>query len=59
MKIQHLELAHRWYIQHRRENFAASQRLEGIHHPVTAKASGQPVPSRADLLKKYRTGAKA
>src|SRR3546814_19747485 len=54
MKSIKMEFAQRWYLQHRRENFAASQRLEGITHPV-AKDSTRPLPSKAELIKKYRT----
>src|SRR3546814_8795658 len=54
MKAIKMEFAQRWYLQHRRENFAASQRLEGITHPV-AKDSTRPLPSKAELIRKYRT----
>lgn len=56
MRAIKTELAQRWYLQHRRENFAASQRLEGVAHPV-AKDSTRPLPSKAELLRKYRTGS--
>lgn len=54
MKSSKLEFAQRWYLQHRRENFAASQRLEGITHPV-AQDTKRPLPTKAELLRKYRT----
>lgn len=54
MKTIKLEVARGWYLQHRRGNFAASQRLEGITHPVAERGSTTPLPTRADLLKKYR-----
>jgi len=56
MKTIKMEFAQRWYIQHRRENFAASQRLEGIVHPV-AKDSTRPLPSKAELIRKYRVNS--
>lgn len=45
-----------WYETHRRENFAASQRLEGFHTPLTRTNNNAPLPTRAQLLEKY-TGA--
>jgi len=56
MKTIKMEFAQRWYIQHRRENFAASQRLEGITHPV-AKDGTRPLPSKAELIRKYRVNS--
>jgi len=56
MKSIKMESAQRWYIQHRRENFAASQRLEGITHPV-ATNSTRPLPSKAELIRKYRANS--
>lgn len=58
MKSTKLESAQRWYLQHRRENFAASQRLEGIVHPV-ARDTSRPLPSKDELLGKYRTAGGA
>src|SRR3546814_1674070 len=52
MKFIKMEFAQRWYLQHRRENFAVSQRLEGITHPA-AKASTRPLPSQAELIRHY------
>ena len=54
MKTIDLDVARAWYLHHRRANFAASQRLEGVTHPVAAKGAQAPLPSKADLLKKYR-----
>lgn len=47
------ERAKQWYETHRRENFAASQRLEGIITPATRPGSDTPLPTRAQLLEKY------
>lgn len=33
-----------WHQAHRRENFAASQRLEGIHTPLTRAGNTAPPP---------------
>lgn len=57
MKTTKPDTAYHWYLQHRRENFAASQRLEGVTHPVARKGDAVKLPSRAELLKKYRTAA--
>lgn len=54
MKATSPEFARSWYQQHRRENFAASQRLEGVTHPVAGKGSTQPLPTKAELVRKYR-----
>lgn len=53
MKPTPSEHALQWYRQHRRENFAASQRLENIITPVTRANSSQPLPTRNELLDKY------
>ena len=42
-----------YYRLHRRENFAASQRLEGIVIPVTAPGEKPPLPTKEELRKKY------
>ena len=42
-----------YYRAHRRENFAASQRLEGIVTEVTRHDNKTPLPSKAVLRKKY------
>jgi hypothetical protein len=42
-----------YYRAHARENFAASQRLEGIETPATAKGAKTPLPSKEQLRKKY------
>jgi hypothetical protein len=42
-----------YYRAHRRENFAASQRLEGIETPATAKDAKSPLPSKEQLREKY------
>lgn len=42
-----------WHQAHRRENFAASQRLEGIHTPLTRAGNTAPLPTRAELIEKY------
>ena len=57
MKTTKTETAYHWYLQHRRENFAASQRLEGVTHPVAHKGVASKLPSKAELLRKYRTAA--
>ncbi|MEN1957657.1 YhfG family protein [Luteimonas sp. MJ204] len=57
MKTIKPETARSWYVQHRRENFAASQRLEGITHPIASKGSTRPLPSKAELLEKYRNAS--
>lgn len=42
-----------YYRMHRRENFAASQRLEGIISSVTTRDDKTPLPTKEDLRKKY------
>lgn len=42
-----------YYRSHRRENFAASQRLEGIFTAATTAAKTTPLPSKEALRKKY------
>jgi len=42
-----------YYLSHRRENFAASQRLEGIVTVVTERGNRAPPPSKEALRKKY------
>jgi hypothetical protein len=41
------------YRSHRRENFAASQRLEGILVGVTRRNNPDPLPSKEALRKKH------
>ena len=53
MKQISMERARAYYRSHRRENFAASQRLEGIDSPATASGSHEPLPSKEQLRKKY------
>lgn len=52
MKNISLETLRATYRLGRRENFAASQRLEGILTPLTRSGNAAP-PSKAELLKKY------
>ena len=49
-----MDRLHAYYRMHRRENFAASQRLEGIVSPVTSRDDKSPLPSKEDLRKKYK-----
>lgn len=42
-----------WHQAHRRENFMASQRLEGIHTPLTRAGNNASLPTRAELIEKY------
>ncbi len=44
-----------YYRTHRRENFAASQRLEGIVTPATTRGDKTPLPTREELRKQYAT----
>lgn len=53
MKKASLERAQAYYRSHRRENFAASQRLEGIVIDVTRRDNRDPLPTREALHKKY------
>ena len=59
MKVIKLDIVRNWYVQHRRANFAASQRLEGITHPVASDDPHRTLPSKTDLLKKYRAASGA
>lgn len=42
-----------YYRSQRRENFAASQRLEGIVSTVTERGNKAPLPNKEELRKKY------
>ncbi|MEN4904461.1 YhfG family protein [Luteimonas sp. TWI1437] len=53
MKTTLSDQALQWYLHHRRENFAASQRLEGIDTQSTRAHNTSPLPTREQLLKKY------
>src|SRR3546814_10296189 len=60
MKSIKMEFAQRWYLQHRRENFAASQRLEGITHPRSEEHTSElqslmPISYAVFCLKKKKT----
>lgn len=48
-----MDRVHAYYRAHRRENFAASQRLEGIVTSATAPGAKTPLPSKEELRKKY------
>lgn len=48
-----LDQVQAYYRIHRRENFAASQRLEGIVTPVTERGDTRPLASKEELRKKY------
>ena len=53
MKQISTERALAYYRSHRRENFAASQRIEGIHSPATRLDCREPLPTKEQLRKKY------
>lgn len=53
MKKPSMDRAQTYYRIHRRENFAASQRLEGIVIDVTRPDNRDPLPSKEALRKKY------
>ena len=53
MKQISMEQVRAYYRSHRRENFAASQRIEGIDCPATASGSREPLPSKEQLRSKY------
>ncbi|APP81626.1 MULTISPECIES: YhfG family protein [Xanthomonas] len=53
MKKPRLETVVEHYRATRRDNFAASQRLEGIKTPDTAANNQNPLPSKDALRKKY------
>ena len=42
-----------FYRIHKRENFAASQRLEGINTPATERGDTKRLMSKEELRKKY------
>ena len=42
-----------YYRTHRRENFAASQRLKGIFTSATERGDKSPLPTKEELRKKY------
>ncbi len=48
-----MERVQAYYRAHRRENFAASQRLEGILIDVTQRGNKEPLPTREAVLRKY------
>lgn len=48
-----MDRVHMYYHSHRRENFAASQRLEGIVSTVTERGNQAPLPNKEELRKKY------
>ena len=54
MKTMKSQPAYQWYLQHRRDNFAASQRLEGVTHAVACKTPASMLPDKAELIRKYR-----
>lgn len=53
MKQPSMDRAQAYYRSHRRENFAASQRLEGIVIDVTRRNNLDPLPTKEALHKKY------
>ena len=48
-----MECVQAYYRAHRRENFAASQRLEGIFIDVTKRGNREPLPTKEAVLRKY------
>lgn len=53
MKKISIERVQAEYRAHRRENFAASQRLEGVVIEVAQKGNRNPLPTREAVLRKY------
>jgi len=53
MKKVSIERVQAEYRARRRENFAASQRLEGVVIEVTQKGNRNPLPTREAVLRKY------
>ncbi|MCE4372212.1 YhfG family protein [Xanthomonas hortorum] len=58
MKKPRLETVVEHYRATRRDNFAASQRLEGIKTPATAANSQASLPSKETLRKKYMASSR-
>ncbi len=56
MTKEQMDRVLKYYRSHRRENFAASQRLEGIVSPVTEPGNKRPLPSKRELQIKYSRG---
>lgn len=56
MTKEQMDRVLKYYRSHRRENFAASQRLEGIVSPVTEPGNKKPLPSKRELQIKYARG---